>query len=69
MREIKASQIAKLVEKLCIEACCVITDDIKSSFKSNLKTEQSPLGREILETLIQNVQMVQSQGILLILRK
>ena len=61
MREIKASQIAKLVEKLCIEACCVITDDIKSSFKSNLKTEQSPLGREILETLIQNVQIAKEE--------
>ena len=28
MREIKADQITELVEKLCIEANCVITDDI-----------------------------------------
>lgn len=61
MREIKASQIAELVEKLCIEACCVITDDIKSSFKSSLQTEQSPLGREILETLIQNAQIAKEE--------
>ena len=61
MREIKASQIAELVEKLCIEACCVITDDIKSSFKSSLQTEQSPLGREILETLIKNAQIAKEE--------
>lgn len=61
MREIKALQIAELVEKLCIEACCVITDDIKSSFKSSLQTEQSPLGREILETLIQNAQIAKEE--------
>lgn len=61
MREIKASQIAELVEKLCIEACCVLTDDIKSSFKSSLQTEQSPLGREILETLIENAQIAKGE--------
>ncbi len=61
MREIKASQIAELVEKLCIEACCVLTDDIKSSFKSSLQTEQSPLGREILETLIENAQIAKEE--------
>lgn len=61
MREIKASQIAELVEKLCIEACCVLTDDIKLSFKSSLQTEKSPLGREILETLIQNAQIAKEE--------
>ena len=61
MREIKATQIAELVEKLCIEACCVLTDDIKSSFKSSLQTEQSPLGREILETLIENAQIAREE--------
>ena len=61
MREIKATQIAELVEKLCIEACCVLTDDIKSSFKSSLQTEQSPLGREILETLIENAQIAKEE--------
>ena len=61
MREIKATQIAELVEKLCIEACCVLTDDIKSSFKSSLQSEQSPLGREILETLIENAQIAKEE--------
>ncbi|HTN69106.1 MAG TPA: fumarate hydratase [Dysgonamonadaceae bacterium] len=43
-----------MIEGLCIEACCVLPNDIKSSFKSSLQTERSPLGKEILRTLIQN---------------
>jgi fumarate hydratase subunit alpha len=61
MRDIKASQIATLVEHLCIEACCVLTDDIKTSFKSSLQTEQSPLGKEVLATLIQNAEIAKEE--------
>ena len=61
MREIKASLISELVEELCIEACCVLPDDINSSFKSSLLTEQSPLGKEILQTLIQNAQIAKDE--------
>ena len=61
MKIIKASQIAELVEKLCIEACCVLPDDINASFKSSLQTERSPLGKEILETLIQNAQIAKDE--------
>lgn len=61
MREIKALHIAELVEHLCIEACCVLTDDIKSSFKSSLLTEQSPLGKEVLETLIENAEIAREE--------
>ncbi|NLZ95661.1 MAG: fumarate hydratase [Bacteroidales bacterium] len=61
MRKIKASQISELVEDLCIEACCVLTDDIKSSFKSSLQTEQSPLGKEVLETLLKNAEIAKEE--------
>ena len=61
MREIKALDIAELVEHLCIEACCVITDDIKSGFKSSLLTEKSPLGKEVLATLIENAEIAKEE--------
>ncbi len=61
MREIKALDIAELVEHLCIEACCVITDDIKSGFKSSLFTEKSPLGKEVLATLIENAEIAKEE--------
>ena len=61
MIEIKALDIAELVEHLCIEACCVITDDIKSGFKSSLLTEKSPLGKEVLATLIENAEIAKEE--------
>ena len=61
MKKIKASDITDLVEKLCIEACCVITDDINQKFKSCLQTEKSPLGKEILGTLIENARIAREE--------
>ena len=57
MKKVNVSDITALVEKLCIEACCVITDDINQKFKSCLQTEKSPLGKEILGTLIENARI------------
>ncbi|MFA6863236.1 MAG: fumarate hydratase [Dysgonamonadaceae bacterium] len=61
MREIDAQDIAQLVETLCIEACCVLPNDIQNKFKSSLQTEQSPLGREILGTLIENATIAKEE--------
>ena len=61
MRTIDAEKITELVERLCVEACCVITDDIKRAFKSCLQTEKSPLGKEILGTLIENARIAKEE--------
>ncbi len=57
MKQVKTADITALVEQLCIEACCVITEDINNKFKSCLQTETSPLGKEILGTLIENARI------------
>lgn len=61
MRQIKTADITALVERLCIEACCVITDDINNKFKSSLQTEASPLGKQILSTLIENAKIAREE--------
>ena len=61
MRIVEAEKITSLVEKLCIEACCVITDDIYSCFKNCIKTEKSALGREILGTLVENADIARNE--------
>lgn len=61
MRIVEAEKITSLVEKLCIEACCVITDDIYSYFKNCIKTEKSALGREILGTLVENADIARNE--------
>ena len=61
MRIVEAEKITSLVEKLCIEACCVITDYIYSCFKNCIKTEKSALGREILGTLVENADIARNE--------
>lgn len=57
MKKVKSDDITALVERLCIDACCIISDDIKNKFKSSLLTERSPLAKEVLGTLIENAQI------------
>ena len=61
MKKIEAQQITELVEKLCIEACCVITDDIKNKFTSCLQTEKSALGKQIIGTLLENAEIAREE--------
>lgn len=61
-RNISASAITRLVEQLCIEACCVLAGDINNKLKSCLQTETSPLGKEILGTLIENARVAREES-------
>lgn len=54
MRQIKASDITELVERLCIEANCYISKDIEDCLIRSRETERSPLGKQIIGTLIEN---------------
>ncbi|MCD6322117.1 MAG: fumarate hydratase, partial [Clostridiales bacterium] len=63
MKTINTSLIRDAVEKMCIESCCIITNDILETYLTALKNEKSELGREILEQLIQNAQIASSEGI------
>lgn len=54
MREVQYEDIKSAVAKLAINACCIQTPDIKAAFASAKKTEQSALGQNILDTLIEN---------------
>ena len=63
MREIHYKDIVINVAKLCIDACCIQTDDIKKAFKTAKESESSPLGRSILEKLIENGKIAQDSFI------
>ncbi|POY36619.1 fumarate hydratase [Solitalea longa] len=57
MREIRTEQITELVEKLCIDANCRLSDDIYSCLGKCCTTEKSPLGQKVLGTLVENARM------------
>ena len=54
MRQIDVKQIIDLIEKLCIEACYTLPDDILKGLGAAAVEEASPLGRETLEKLMEN---------------
>ncbi|PAF50270.1 fumarate hydratase [Helicobacter sp. 13S00401-1] len=54
MREIHVNEITESVASLCIKACCIQTPDIKTAFQDAKKVEKSVLGERILDTLIEN---------------
>lgn len=61
-RIVKLSDIITLVEHLCIEANCVMTFDIKRCLEKQVKEDNSMLGRDILNTLLQNAEIAQTES-------
>ena len=57
MREINASLISESVKKLCIEANCHLTKDIKDRITDFCKKETWPQAKEILERIIENYEI------------
>lgn len=61
IRQVTTDKITDLVEKLCIEANCYLTDDIYNCLCARQSTETSPLGKNILGTLAENARIARSE--------
>jgi len=61
MREIEASAITQTVAKLCQEANFVLGKDVLAALKKAQKTEESPLGKEVLSQIIENAQIAERE--------
>jgi len=61
VREIKASAITEAVAQLCQEANIVLGDDVLAAIKQAQKTEESPLGKEVLSQLIENARIAKEE--------
>lgn len=57
MREIQASKITETVKKLCIEANCHLSSDIKECIEKFYEGETWVQAKEILERIIENYQI------------
>lgn len=54
LRRISARQITATVKKLFIEANTVLGEDVASALRSASQNEESPIGRQVLEKILQN---------------
>lgn len=55
MRNISTDQIIQNIKEMCIEANYYLSDDMKEGISSAEKSEESPLGKQILNQLQQNM--------------
>lgn len=55
MRSVQTSEIAKQVKEMCIEANHFLSPDMKKRFDQAVEQEESPLGRQILNQLQENL--------------
>ncbi len=61
MRKINVAAITDLVAELSIEANTSLSDDIYSCLGSCMQNESSPLGRNILQTIIDNADLAKRE--------
>ena len=63
MREINTNDIIKNVKEMCIEANHFFSPDMKKVFDNAKASEKSPLGRQILEQLDENLKIAREDMI------
>ncbi|MCY6957400.1 fumarate hydratase [Clostridium brassicae] len=61
MREIKTSEIIKIVKDMCIEANCYVCKDIKDSLKKSYEYEKWEVGKNILGKILENLNICEEQ--------
>ena len=62
MREIDAKRITEVVKKLCIEANCHLSSDIKQCISKSYANETWPQAKEILNRIVENYQIADEKN-------
>lgn len=55
MREVNVDKVTENIKEMCIEANHFFTDDMKKVFKNAVVSEKSPLGKQVLNQLNENL--------------
>lgn len=61
MRQLDVAELTKVIKKMCIEANINLAADVTTSLEAYEKNEASPIGKEILRDLIENVHIAQER--------
>jgi len=63
MREIDASIITEAVARLCVEANCLLGEDVREALARGLAQEESPQGKDVLRQLIENAAIARDEQV------
>lgn len=63
MREIDVKEVAGAVAKCCIDSCYYLPEGVLAKLKVAKETEESPLGKEVLNTIIENAELATKKAV------
>lgn len=61
MKEITVDKIVNAVSQMCIDANCMLNDDIYNAINASIETEKSPISKKILNDLIDNAKIAKQK--------
>ncbi|MDQ3911338.1 MAG: fumarate hydratase [Actinomycetota bacterium] len=61
MREVRVDSLTQVIRDLCIEANTRLPGDYLCTLQKALKTEESSLGREVIERLLENAEVAREE--------
>ena len=62
MRVINSKEIEDVIAKMCVEANCILPIDVSKKLSDALKTEESPIGCEILTRIEENAALAKEKN-------
>lgn len=63
MRYIEVSAVTNAVANACISANCNLPEDVLMALKRGLEAEESPIGRDVFDQLIENARIAHEEGV------
>lgn len=63
MREISAEKITEVIRRLCIEANCHLSEDMKDRIRECREEEAWPIAREILDRIVENFEIADRENV------
>jgi len=63
MRDLSVKKVTAAVAKCCIDACYYLPEGVLQKLKLARETEESPLGREVLETIVENARLAKIKAV------
>jgi len=63
MRDIEAKEVTKTVSQLFQEACYKLPDDTLAALRQAQQVEESSVGREVLDRILENAELAVKEGI------
>ena len=63
MKQVSCKAITEQVKKMCMEANFDLGDDVLQAFSAARQSEEAPIGREIMDLLIENARIARDESI------